>query len=327
MSKQLRIGVTGVAGASGQSVIKALNMAEFDLEVYAFDVTAYSAGLFMPGVKHSEVLPKPEENIQAWIDAVKAYRLDALIPGADRDLLPLAEHAEAVKALVAPLQFIKRTRDKFKTAMGLASRGFPVPQTSVYVKQVLPPWITYPVVVKPRDDAAMRGFHICYDEEELRFYAARTRNCMVQEYLQGDEYSVNVFSDRDGTPKASLVMKRIMRDGVAYKSEAVDDEELRAFGKRVAYKLGSTGTINVQLMQVNGGQPMIFEINSRCSGSTAIRASLGYNDPEMLIRHFVLGETVQQPVIDYNKFCLRFYDEIYVDRYSIHGMANGEKWN
>ena len=34
----------------------------------------------------------------------------------------------------------------------------------------------------------------------------------------------------------------------------------------------------------------MFEINPRFSGTTSLRAMVGYNEPDVLIRHHVLGE-------------------------------------
>lgn len=318
MNGKLRIAVTGVAGASGQSVLKALRMIDdFEVEIHALDVTPYSAGLYMSMVDHMDVLSKPEEDIEPWIDYVQRNKITAIIPGADRDLIPLAEHADETRVLANSLRFLRMSRDKWLTAQTLSSHGFQVPKTELLAPGQFPSTIGYPCVIKPRNEAASRGFHICDDDDEFSFYLALTRSPMVQEYLEGDEYSVNVFSDALCSPVAALVMKRVMRDGVAYKSVPVDSEELRQFGMSVALALKSRGTINIQFRKTEHGAPLVFEINARCSGSTAIRAWLGYNDPEMLIRHFIYGQKIVQPRVDYYKFVFRYYEELYVERFRL----------
>jgi carbamoyl-phosphate synthase large subunit len=37
----------------------------------------------------------------------------------------------------------------------------------------------------------------------------------------------------------------------------------------------------------------VFEINPRFSGTTSIRAMVGYNEPDVLIRRHLLGEDVE----------------------------------
>jgi carbamoyl-phosphate synthase large subunit len=39
---------------------------------------------------------------------------------------------------------------------------------------------------------------------------------------------------------------------------------------------------------------MIFEINPRFSGTSSIRAMLGFNEPDLLIRKHLLGETLPE---------------------------------
>jgi carbamoyl-phosphate synthase large subunit len=72
----------------------------------------------------------------------------------------------------------------------------------------------------------------------------------------------------------------------------VDDfPEVRAYCERVGLALGARYAINVQCRLVDG-KPMIFEINPRFSGTSSIRAMLGFNEPDLLIRRHVLGETI-----------------------------------
>jgi carbamoyl-phosphate synthase large subunit len=62
--------------------------------------------------------------------------------------------------------------------------------------------------------------------------------------------------------------------------------------EQIALALQACGSINLQCRLVEG-QVMIFEINPRFSGTTSIRALMGYNEPDVLIRKHVLGEDIQ----------------------------------
>jgi carbamoyl-phosphate synthase large subunit len=52
-----------------------------------------------------------------------------------------------------------------------------------------------------------------------------------------------------------------------------------------------------------------FEFNTRFSGTTPIRAYFGFNEPELAIRSYFLGETVAAPEIRPG-FCVRYVEEI-----------------
>jgi len=50
--------------------------------------------------------------------------------------------------------------------------------------------------------------------------------------------------------------------------------------------------VNVQCRLVDG-EVVVFEINPRFSGTTSLRAMVGYNEPDVLFRHHVLGEPIE----------------------------------
>jgi carbamoyl-phosphate synthase large subunit len=56
--------------------------------------------------------------------------------------------------------------------------------------------------------------------------------------------------------------------------------------------MGARGPLNIQCRVVDG-EVKVFEINPRFSGTTSIRAMTGYNEPDVLIRRHLLGETIQ----------------------------------
>jgi carbamoyl-phosphate synthase large subunit len=59
----------------------------------------------------------------------------------------------------------------------------------------------------------------------------------------------------------------------------------------LALALGCRGTVNIQC-RVVGDDVYVFEINPRFSGTTSLRALVGYNEPDVLIRRHVLGEAI-----------------------------------
>lgn len=322
---KLRIAVSGVAGASGQSALKALRMIDgLDIETFPVDVTPYSAGLYW-GTQPGTVLPKPEQNINAWIDFVRKNHIDALIPGADRDLIPLSDCAEDTRALVSRPEVIRIANDKYETAIFLSvEMEETVPDYALPESAYL--WNVFPCVVKPRSDAASRGFHKCDDAEELHFYLKHTPNAMIQEYIDADEYTANVFVDSDGVPQAALVMLRKERGGIAIQARPVEDDEIHDLLYRIGAAIRPKGILSVQLRKPLDG-PLPFEINARVSGSTIVRALCGYNDCQMLIEHYVLGKPVQQPTIDYDQHFFRYYSEVMIRRDQLaHTYGYREDW-
>lgn len=325
-----KIAVTGVGGASGQGILKALLSWNPTLEIYPVDVTPISPGLYWPGCMPGTVLPKPEQDIDAWKRWAAETGINLIIPGADRDLPPLAAVAQDWKRehicriAVSSEKMIDAANDKWKTVKALREVGLDAPDSHAAPNThgVLTEWVNlrrYPLIVKPRMDAASRGLNTAHDEEELLFYWNRaSADPIVQEYLEGDEYTCALFFDIDHELCAQFAMKRWLYAGSTYRAEVIGEDDhpalhefLRKFG-RVIRTYNPFGPINIQLKDVPGRGPVVFEINARCSGSSVIRAHFGYNEPAMLVKHMLDRLPVDQPRTR-KGFAFRYFEELYLD--------------
>ena len=72
------------------------------------------------------------------------------------------------------------------------------------------------------------------------------------------------------------------------------------------------GPSNIQ-MRIARGRPVCFEVNIRFSGTTPIRARLGFNDVEAALRHYVIGEPAKDLSLITSGIALRYWNEMYVD--------------
>lgn len=297
----LNVAVTGVGGGCGQAILSALGMSKLNVRLFAVDITHVSAGHYFYGVE-PVVLPKPEENIGAWIDFVRLNAIDAVIPGSDHDLLPLAQHQWDLNALVCSTELVKIANDKGRTAM-LGDR-IRVPASIMGGMDDQTDFDAlggYPLVIKPRYGMTSRGVQVVHDHEELMFYLRRTERPIVQRYIGGDEYTCALFFDRLSHYCFGFQMKRWLYAGTTYRAEVTNDPIVDEFMREVANKLqnlGAYGAVNIQI-KVEDGKAYLLEINARASGSTNIRAKFGYNEPEMMLRHFVLHEDVTPPDIHF----------------------------
>ena len=68
--------------------------------------------------------------------------------------------------------------------------------------------------------------------------------------------------------------------------------EVTAQCKEIAKAIGARGPINIQCRLVDG-VVKVFEINPRFSGTTSLRAMVGYNEPDILLRRHVYGLDVE----------------------------------
>ena len=321
----MKVAVTGVGGGVGQSIMKALSISSLPVEIFAIDVEPLAAGLFraVEGVQ----LGKPEtaSGIEEWEHYLKARGIDALIPGSDHDLLPLASVRDdwaargVCQVLISDFELVRTCRDKVATCQFLEDRGIPTPRSAwdLSLRDAIS-WAEsngYPVVIKPRDGSGSRHVQILHDEEELNFFFPRTPNPMLQEYLSGSgkdqEFSCGLFVDRDGSLVGTLMARRELNHGTTYRAEINFWPEVHDLLLAIGSAVRPRGVLNVQLRLTKRG-PVPFELNIRCSGTTAIRAYFGYNEPEMLLRHYVLGEELTPPVTR-TGYALRYWNEVFLE--------------
>lgn len=257
------------------------------------------------------------------------------IPGSDHDLIPLAgvrdqwREAGVCQVLISDQELVAACQDKALTHELITGLGLPYPRSlwDVDLDQVLA-WAAdrgYPLILKPRRGSGSRQLHLVRDEEELRFYWPRTRDPILQEHLGDqsapDEYTCAVSVDSQERCVSTFMARRQLVAGSTYQAEVgywpQIDEMLLALGRG----LQPLGPVNVQLRLTPRG-PVPFELNIRCSGTTSIRAFFGYNEPDMLLRHYVLGETLQPPARR-TGYAFRYWNEVFLEGVDSERLRQG----
>ncbi len=321
----MKVGITGVGGGVGQSIMKALTLSTLPIEITAIDVQPLGAGLYR--APNYALLTKPESpgGIEGWEHSIQHLGLEALIPGSDHDLLPLAAVRDdwarkgICQVLISDLDLVQVCRDKAATCRVLEQHSIPVPNyTCASSEDDAASWAEgngYPVVIKPRSGFASRDVNVVADEEELRFYFRRTPKPILQEYLHNggktEEFTCSVFVDGNGVPVGTFMARRELSGGATYRAEVGFWPEIHELLMKIGRALRPRGMLNVQLRLTERG-PVPFELNVRCSGTSAIRAYFGYNEPDMLLRHFVLGETLTPPTVRPG-YALRYWNEVFLE--------------
>lgn len=191
--------------------------------------------------------------------------------------------------------------------------------------------IGYPVVLKPNASAGASHVYVCANEWQVAdafhvitstpdIYDRRFTTVLAEEYLDGDEYFMNLL--HDGTGPAALVSvaryEKIQRDGHAsiyrnFGSLPLDDPlaaqvlpYIRAANQAVGVHYG----INDTEFKMTSRGPRVIEINNRLPGAgtpLAIQKCSGLNTFQENIRIF-LGEHTRQSEYrfhrHYNVCCL-----------------------
>ena len=317
----LTVLVLGVGGNVSQGILKALSASGLLCRVVAGCVSPLSLGLYL--ADRAFVTPYADDPAFAgWLERVcTEEQVDAVLSGVEPVLDALAPTAEALRertgarCLVSSPSVLAVGRDKLVTARWLHEHGFASPRSADAADaegvRNLAAESGLPLVAKPKQGKASEGVAIVRDQAELDLLAGRPE-LMVQEYLPGDdeEFTVGCVCDSAGELRGSLAMRRRLQGGTTSRAEAGDFPEVRSYAEAIARELRPAGPLNVQVRMV-AGQPVAFELNVRFSGTTPVRARLGFNEVEATLRHYLLGEPLRLPRVTTGTV-LRYWNEAYV---------------
>jgi sugar transferase EpsL len=316
--------ITGVGGPVGQAILKAARRSTIPCRVVGTDRFALSVGLGW--VARGCVIPdasRADEYVAEMRRLCAAEKVSLVLPASDSELELLANNADALRAetgaivLSSQIDVLNIALNKWETCRFLERAGlnFPraMPLDSNGSIDRLVEELGFPLFAKPCRGSGSRGLLKIRSWDDLRYLRTLGTDYVVQEYLQPDheEYTVAVYTQRDGHQVGSICFKRELAAGNTYRAWVNDNATVQAEAKAIVRALNPRGPCNVQLRLTKRG-PVAFEINPRISGTAGMRAHFGYNEVEMAIRDLVLNEPVPEPVIRPG-IALRFWDETYLD--------------
>jgi carbamoyl-phosphate synthase large subunit len=281
----IRVLVTGAGGPAGIAVIRSL-LARADTEVVAGDMDGWASGLYLVDPERRRVLQPglSKAFVDDVIRIVAEDEIDVVVSTVDVELEPLSRRrGELGAALAAPSSAtLAVTLDKWKLVERCAPLAH-VPTTRLLDEAGASADWCFPVIVKPRRGAGSRGVHLVRDRDALTALAPDL-SVIVQEYLPGQEFSVDVFADASGTVVAAVPRYRARVDsGVAIAGRTLHDERLESTATAVAEAIELTGVANVQLRLDVNGVPALLEVNPRFPGSMPLTMAAGVDMPSLAV--------------------------------------------
>jgi carbamoyl-phosphate synthase large subunit len=229
---------------------------------------------------------------------VEAEQVRLVVPTIDDELPAIAgargdfKKAGAVVAC-SPEATANLCNDKYATCTQLRAAG--VAAAKSYLPAQLSEEIPLPLFLKPRHGRGAVGAFPIRSYEELDFFLRYVPNPIVQEYLDGPEFTIDVLCDFMGRALSIVPRERVViRSGVIDRGRTVRDQRLIALGEATCAAIPFAGPINIQC-RMRGDVPVIFEINPRFSGGIPLTIQAGADFPAMLVR-LALGRAVEPTI-------------------------------
>ena len=280
-----------------QSFQKAAKRLNLKSNVVAGDCSETAPAIYFADRK--AILPRIDEvnYIDEIINVCKREGIRLVIPTIDTDLLLLSEERERIESesgavvLISSTEVISICRDKINTQKFLEENEFKIPK--MYSEEELDSGeIEFPLFIKPKSGSSSINTFKVNNIEELATYRSLIKEPIVQDFMEGKEFTVDVFLDFDGNLITVVPRLRMAtRSGEISKGKIIKDKEIIEDIKRLVEVLKPVGHITVQLMKTNKGIEYI-EINPRFGGGAPMSIQSGADSCENLYR-LLMGENLE----------------------------------
>ncbi len=259
---------------------------DIPLEIYGADLTDSAPALFFCHQKVVSPRIKDEIYIPFLHQFCRDNSIDLLIPTIDTDLLLLSEHKYQfgnTKVLISDPEKIRICRDKRKTSDYFNHVGLLCPHP---VDDINSYTYGFPAFIKPKDGSSSIFAYKANSEAELIGFSKHVPDYIIQPYIQGTEYTIDIMCDFYGNPIFITPRIRLaVRSGEVLKSEIRQDDRIISEMLQLISDYRPCGPITVQMIrEENTGLDYYIEINPRFGGGVPLSIASGADSAEMLLR-------------------------------------------
>lgn len=256
------------------------------LEIYGADITKSAPALAF--CDHTVIVPRIVEPsyISCLQSVSEEQHIDALIPTIDTYLMLLAQNRDKfgnTRVVISKPEKIAVCRDKRFTADYFHSVGLKSPDPT-------DDWTKYdggyPAFIKPKDGSSSIFAYKVENERELESFARQVPDYIIQPFISGTEYTVDIFCDFDGNPIFITPRVRLaVRAGEVLKTKIAQDQKIIGEMKQLVEDYAPCGQITVQMIrQDTTGDDYYIEINPRFGGGAPLSIKAGADSAEALLR-------------------------------------------
>ena len=222
----------------------------------------------------------------------------------DTDLLKLASSKDEFSsigtyAIISPPDVISTCRDKYKTNDFLTSHDILTP--GLHSIDAAANDLKFPFFIKPLDGSSSKNTFKISTREEYLFFRNYVPNPILLDYIEGQEYTSDIYIDFRGRVRCIVPRKRLeVRAGEVSKSQIELTPSVIQPTQKLAQVLaarGAIGVLNIQCLLTSDGTVYFIEINPRFGGGCPLSIKAGYNFPKWLIQE-TLGQEIDTELED-----------------------------
>lgn len=275
--------ITGAGGAAIAEIIRSLQAR--GLRVLTADMDKHAPGLFLSDGGYVIPAGKAPSFPAAIRSIIRKEGVGVLVPLVDEELLASADLAGDVEVILPRREFISTCLDKLALMNELARLGLPCPATRQASEG--PGDLRFPLIMKPRTGRGSRGVLALSDPQALTnalaVYGLDAEGMLLQELIDGPEYTISVVVWRDGAVQAVVPKLVHSKIGITKIAESRRDDEIDRVCREIQSRMEAYGPFNVQLRKDSKGRIYIFEINPRFSTTLSLTSAAGVDEVGILV--------------------------------------------
>lgn len=252
--------------------------------------------------------------IDSLIDICSNEKIDMIIPLYEKEYVLLAENRDrftevGAKLLLSSIETIECCSNKYKTYEFFKAAHINTPKT--FFKEDLKKNydLKFPLIIKPIDGMGSNNVYKINNKKELEFFVEYVKEPIVQEYVEGIEYTIDTLCDLEGNIISIVPRQRIeVRSGEVSKSKAVKDLEIIEKTKELLEKLKIIGPGTIQCIKNKCGEIKFIEINPRFGGGVPLSFEAGI-DYGKYFDSMNKDENIKSIVGEFEEVIMMRYDE------------------
>ena len=216
-------------------------------------------------------------SVERLIDYCTSNQLGLIVPTRDGELPFFAEHRRAllerhILALVPDPEAVQICLDKLRFYRELAARGYAVIPTFDRLDEL----DAERVVVKEREGAGARTIGLGLTRAQAEAHGQRLRSPIFQPFIEGVEYSVDVYTTQQGVVHGAVARRReLVVNGESQVTTTERSPLLESLTSRIATEFRLYGPSVFQLIIDASGAAHIIECNTRFGGASALGVAAG----------------------------------------------------
>ena len=236
-------------------------------------------------------------------DIIVKNKIDIVIPSLDETMMGWSERKGefnqnyGVQVILSPPNTINVFDDKFLTYEFFCDNQIPTPLTSL--KQEYP-------LIKPRFGRGSSGIF-------LSDKAVNMEGMISQEFIEGDEYTIDVLCNTANSPVYIIPRRRLkIANGKSIDGITELNQEIIDWVKIICNKVAFLGPINIQCFLLKNGDIKFLEVNPRIAGGMGLGFAASENWIPLIVDNFLNNKNISKSSLVDGMQMRRYYDEIFI---------------